>query len=181
MLTRSQASKIGTTREKDPRAKVPEGKEKETKRGKQFKGALEILVQRATSIGRPLKEKLGADGHCGIYSAVDQLRQQGFNATLQSLRTEVVAFLIDTEYAWSHFPQHDAPNWALFVQQVGYTGPGGFFINHTVFRVAAIACMYYCDLTIIQSMPDEIHTFELLSGKSLALNLTNPHYDDTVQ
>ena len=140
MLTRSQASKIGTTREKDPRAKVPEGKEKETKRGKQFKGALEILVQRATSIGRPLKEKLGADGHCGIYSAVDQLQQQGFNASLQSLCTDVAAFLIDKEYTWSHFSQDHDPDWALFVQQVGYTGPGGSFVNHTVF--AAIACMY---------------------------------------
>ena len=30
-------------------------------------------------------------------------------------------------------------------------------------------------------MPDETHAFELFSGKSLALNLTNPHYDETVQ
>jgi len=121
------------------------------------------------------KENLGGDGHSGIYSAIDQLRQQGFNATLQSLRTDVAAFLIDKEYAWSHFPQNDAPNWALFVQQVGYTGPGGFFVNHTVF--AAIACMYNnCDLTTIQSMPNETHAFKLLFGNS-----TNPHYDEKVQ
>jgi len=91
----------------------------------------------------------------------------------------VAAFLIDKEYAWSHCPQDDASDWALFVKQVGYTGPGRFFINHTV--VAAIACMHDCDLTIIQSMPDDTHAFQLLSGKSLALHLTNPHYDETVQ
>jgi len=51
--------------------------------------------------------------------------------------------------------------------------------DHTVF--AAIACMYDCNLTIIQSMPDDTHAFQLLSGKSLALELTNPHYDKTVQ
>ena len=74
---------------------------------------------------RPLpSENSGGDGHCGIYSAVDQLRQQGFNASLQSLRTNVAAFLIDNKYAWSHFPQDDASDWALFVEQVGYTGPG---------------------------------------------------------
>ena len=103
----------------------------------------------------------------------------GFNASLQSLRTDVAAFLIDKEYAWCQFPQDDAPDWALFVQQVGYTVPGGFFVNHTVF--AAIACMYDCDLTIIQSMPDDTHAFQLLSGKSRALQLTNPYYDETVQ
>jgi len=65
------------------------------------------------------------------------------------------------------------------VQQVGYTGPGVFFVNRTVF--AAIACVYDCDLTIIQSMPDATHAFQLLSGKSLALQLTSPHYDETVQ
>jgi len=127
--------------------------------GKQPTGAHDFLVQRATSKGRRLKDHLVGDGHCEIYSAVDQLRQQGFNATLQSLRTDIAAFLTDKEYAWSHFSQDDTPNWALFVQQVGYTGPGGFFVNHTIF--AAIACMYNCDLTVIQSMPDETHAFEL--------------------
>jgi len=95
------------------------------------------------------------------------------------LRTDTATFLIDKKYAWSHFPQDDAPDWALFVDQVGYTGPGGFFVNHTVF--AAIACMYNCDLTIIQSMPNDTHAFQLLSGKSLALELINPRYDETVQ
>ena len=60
-----------------------------------------------------LKENLRGDGHCGIYSAVDQLQQQGCNTSLQSLRTDVAAFLRDNEYAWSHFPQDDAPDWAL--------------------------------------------------------------------
>jgi len=124
---------------------VPKGKEKETNREKQPTCAHDIFVQRANSIGRRLTENLGGNGHCGIYSAVDELRQQGLNATLQSLRTDVAAFRIDEEYAWSQFPQGKAPNWALFVQHVGYTGPGGFFVNHTVF--AAIACMYNCDLT----------------------------------
>jgi len=179
MRTRSHASEIDAACEKDPRAKVPKGKEKATNSGKQPTGAHDILVQRVTSVGRRLTENLGEDGHCGIYSTVDQLRQQGFNASLQSLRTDVAAFLIDKEYAWSHFPQNDAPDWALFVQQVGYTGPGGFFVNHTVF--AAIACMNDGDLTIIQSMPDDTHAFQLLSGKNLALHLTNPHYGETVQ
>ena len=98
---------------------MPKGKEKATNSGKQPTGAHDILVQRVTSVGRRLTENLGEDGHCGIYSTVDQLRQQGFNASLQSLRTDVAAFLIDKEYAWSHFPQNDAPDWALFVQQVG--------------------------------------------------------------
>jgi len=151
---------------------VPKGKEKENNRGKQPAGEHDILVQRATSIGRRLKE-FGADGHCGIYSAADQLQQQGFNATLPSLRTDPTAFLIAKEYAWSQFPQDFAPNWATFVQQVGYTGSGGFFVNHTVF--AAITCMYNCDLTIIQSMPDKTHAFMLLSGKNLAMSLRDPH------
>jgi len=179
MRTCSHASEIDAACEKDPRAKVPKGKEKATNRGKQPTGAHGILVQWVTSIGRRLKENLVGDGHCGIYSAVDQLRQQGLNASLQPLRTDVAAFLIDKEYAWSHLPQDDASNWALFVEQVGYTGPGGFFVNRTVF--AAIACMYDCDMTIIQSMPDDTHAFQLLSGKSLTLQLTNPHYDETVQ
>ena len=100
---------------------MPKGKQKETNRGKQPAGEHHILVQRATSIGRRLKE-LGGNGHCGIYSAADQLQQQGLNATLQFLHTDVAAFLIDKEYAWSQSFQDDAPNWATFVQQVGYTG-----------------------------------------------------------
>jgi len=48
-------------------------KENVTNRGKQPTGAHDILVQRVTSISRRLKENLGGDGHCGIYSAVDQL------------------------------------------------------------------------------------------------------------
>ena len=72
MHTRSHASKIDATREKDRRAKVPKGKEKETNRGKQT-GEHDILVERATSIGGRHKKNLGGDGHCGIYSAVDQL------------------------------------------------------------------------------------------------------------
>jgi len=108
----------------------------------------------------------------------DQLRQQGINATLQSLRTDVAAFLNDKEYAWSQFHQDDAPNWAAFVLQVGYTSPGGFFVNHTV-----IEQLHACksDLTIIQCMPDKTYAFELLSGKSLAMNLTDRHHDETVQ
>ena len=84
MRTRAHASEIDAACEKDPRAKVPKGKEKVTNRGKQPTGAHDILVQRVTSIGRRLKENLGGDGHCGIYSAVDQLPQQGFNVSLQS-------------------------------------------------------------------------------------------------
>jgi len=163
MRTRAHASEIDAECEKDPRAKVPKGKEKVTNRGKRPTGAHDILVQRVTSIGRRLKENLGGDGHCGIYSDVDQLQQQGFNVSLQSLRTDVAAFLIDKEYAWSQFPQDDASNWALFVEQVGYTGPVGFFVNHTVF--AAIACMYDCNLTIIQSMPDPLTHFSCSQGK----------------
>jgi len=172
LRTGSHASEIDAARKKNPRARVPKGKEKENNRGKQPAGEHDILVQRATSIGRRLKE-FGADGHCGIYSAADQLQQQGFNATLPSLRTDPTAFLIAKEYAWSQFPQDFAPNWATFVQQVGYTGSGGFFVNHTVF--AAITCMYNCDLTIIQSMPDKTHAFMLLSGKNLAMSLRDPH------
>jgi len=67
----SQAFKIDATREKDPRAKVPKGKEKKTNRRKQPLGAHDILVQRATSIVCRLKQNLGGDGHCGIYSAVN--------------------------------------------------------------------------------------------------------------
>ena len=80
MRTCSYASEIDAAREKNPRARVPKGKEKENNRGKQPAGEHHILVQRATSIGRRLKE-LGGNGHCGIYSAADQLWQQGFNAT----------------------------------------------------------------------------------------------------
>ena len=179
MRTRAHASAIDAACEKDPRAKVPKGKEKVTNRGKQPTGAHDILVQRVTSIGRRLKQNSGGDGHCGMYSAVDQLQQQGFNVSLQSLRTDIAAFLIDKEYAWSQFPQDDASNWALFVDQVGYTGLGGFFVNHTV--IAAIAGMYDCNLTIIQSMPNATNAFQLLSGKSLALQFTNTQYDETVQ
>ena len=66
MRTRSHASKIDAACEKDPRAKVPKGKEMATNRGKQPTGVHSILVQRVTSIGRCLKEILGGDGHCGI-------------------------------------------------------------------------------------------------------------------
>jgi len=59
------------------------------------------------------------------------------------------------------------------------TGSRGFFVNHTTF--AAMSCMYNCDWTIIQSMPDETHAFMLLSRKSLAMSLTDPHYDETIQ
>ena len=103
MRTCSYASEIDDAREKDPRAKVPKGKEKEINRWKQLAGEHNILVQQATSIGCHFKE-LGGDGHCGIHSVADQLRHQGFNATLQFLRTDVTAFLIDKEYTWSQFP-----------------------------------------------------------------------------
>jgi len=73
MRTRSHASEIDAACEKDLRAKVPKGKEKATNRGKQITGAHDILVQQVTSIGRRLTENLGGDGHCGIYSVVDEL------------------------------------------------------------------------------------------------------------
>ena len=60
-----------------------------------------------------------------------------------------------------------------FVQQVGHTGPVGFWVNHIV--LAAVACRYNCDLTIIQSMPDDTNALVLLSGKNLALSLTDEH------
>jgi len=115
MRTRFHTSEIDTACEKDPRAKMRKGKDKGTNRGKQPTGAHDILVQRVTSIGHRLKENLGGDGHCGIYSAVDQLQQQGFNSSLQSLCTDVADFLIDKEYAWSQFLQDDVSNWTLFV------------------------------------------------------------------
>ena len=42
-----------------------------------------LLVQRAASVGRRLKDVQG-DGHCGIHSIVDQLQQQGLHVTMQS-------------------------------------------------------------------------------------------------
>jgi len=117
--------------------------------------------------------------HCEIHSAIDQLQQQGIEATLKSVRTDTAVWLSGKEYAWNQFPQDDARNWARCVKQVGYTGSKGFFVNHIIF--AAIACMYNCDLTIIQSFPDETHAFTLLSAKSLADSLTDTHYDETAQ
>jgi len=137
-----------------------------------------ILAQRASSVGRRLKDVPG-DGHCGIHAVVNQLQQQGLHATLQSVREETAAWLSDKQYAWSQFPQDDASNWATFLEQVGHTGPKGFWVNHLVF--AAIACRYNCDLTIIQSMPDATHALVPLSGKLLAMSLTNAHYDETKQ
>ena len=136
-----------------------------------------LLVQRAASIGRRLKDVQG-DGQCGIHSIVDQLQQQGLHVTMQSVRTDTAA-LSDKQYVWSQFPQDDACNWATFVQQVGHTGRVGFWVNHTVF--AATPCRYNCDLTIIQSMPDDTNSFVPLSGENLALSLTDGHYDETTQ
>ena len=130
------------------------------------------------SVGQRLKDVQG-DGHCGIHSIVDQLQQQGLHVTMQSVRTDTAAWLSDKQYAWSQYPQDDACNWETFVQQVGHTGPVGFWVNHIVF--AAVACRYNCDLTIIQSMPDDTHALVPLSGKTLALNLTDEHYDETTQ
>ena len=48
----------------------------------------DILVRRANSIGRGLKESDG-DGNCGIHSVVDQLNQQGSHASLQSVQQEM--------------------------------------------------------------------------------------------
>jgi len=84
-----------------------------------------LLVQRAASIRRRLKDVQG-DGHCGIHSIVDQLQQQGFRVTMQSVRTDTAAWLSDKQDAWSQFPQDDACNWKTFVEQVGHTGPAGF-------------------------------------------------------
>ena len=86
---------------------------------------LAILVQRAASVGRGLKDVQG-DEHCGMHAIVDQLQQQGFLVNLQSVREDTAAWLSDKEYAWSQFPQDDARNWATFVEQVGHTGPNGF-------------------------------------------------------
>jgi len=61
-------------------------------RGKEPAREFDILIQLVTSIGRRIKET-GGGGHCEIYSAADQLWQQGFNATLQSLRTDLAAIL----------------------------------------------------------------------------------------
>jgi len=137
-----------------------------------------LLVQRAASVGRRLKDVQG-DGHCGIHSIADQLQQQGLHVTMQSVRTDTVAWLSDKQYAWSQFPQDDACNWEAFVEQVGHTGPVGFWMNHIVH--AAIACGYNCDLTIIQSMPDDTNALVPLSGKNLTLSLTDEHYDETTQ
>jgi len=59
------------------------------------------------------------------------------------------------------------------VQQVDHTGPVGFWVNHIVFVV--IACQYNCDLTIIQSIPDDANALVPLPGKNLALILTDEH------
>ena len=66
-----------------------------------------------------------------------------------------------------------------FVQQVGRTGPVGFWVNHIV--LAAVACRYNCDITIIQSMSDDTNALIPLSGKNLALSLTDEHYNETTQ
>ena len=51
------------------------------------------------------------------------------------------------------------------MQQVGHTGPVGFWVNHIVF--AAIVCRYNCDLTIIQSIPTDTNALvPLLKEKS---------------
>ena len=139
---------------------------------------LAILVQRAASVGRGLKDVQG-DEHCGMHAIVDQLQQQGFLVKLQSVREDTAAWLSDKEYAWSQFPQDDARTWTTFVEQVGHTGTNGFWVNHTVF--AGIACRYNCDITIIQSMPDDTNAFVLLSGKDLAMSLTDKHYEETKQ
>ena len=122
-----------------------------------------LLVQRAATIERCLKDVQG-DGHCGIHSIVNQLQQQGLHVTMHSVRTDTAAWLPDKQYAWSQFPQDDACNWEKFVEQVGHTGPVGFWVNHIV--LAAIACRYNCDLTIFQSMPDDTNAFVPLSGKN---------------
>jgi len=137
-----------------------------------------LLVQRAASVGRRLKDVEG-DGHCGIHSIVDQLQQQGLHVTMQSVRTDTAAWLSDQQYAWSQYPQCDACNWETFAQQVGHTGPVGFWVNHIV--LAAVACRYNCDITIIQSMPDDTNALVPLSGENLALSLTDEHYDETTQ
>ena len=137
-----------------------------------------ILAERLASVGRRLKEVLG-DGHCGMWALIDQLHQQGIHVTLKSLRGDTAAWLSDKEYAWSNFPQDDAKDWETFLEQVGHCGPQGYWVNHLVF--AAVACRYNCDLTIVQSMPDasQEHAFVLLSGKQLALSLTDAHYAET--
>ena len=63
----------------------------------------DILHQHVTSIRRCLEETFG-DKHCGIYSGAYQLRQQVYDATLQSLRIELAVFLFDNKYKWSQFP-----------------------------------------------------------------------------
>jgi len=88
---------------------------------------------------------------------------------MKSVRTDTAAWLSDKQYAWSQYPQDNACNWETFVQQVGHTGPVGFWVNHIVF--AAVACLYNCDLTIIQSMPNDKNALVPLSGKILALSL----------
>ena len=93
---------------------------------------------------------------------------------MRSVRTDTAAWLSDKQYAWSQNPQDDACKWETFVQQVGHTGPVGFWVNHIVF--AAVACWYNCDLTIIQSMPDDTNALVPLSGKNLELSLTDEHY-----
>ena len=113
-----------------------------------------------------------------LLRVVDQLNQQGFHASLQSVRTETAAWLSDKEYAWAQFPQDDAIDLTKIVKQVGHSGPGGFFVNHIV--LGAIACRYNCDITIIQSMPDETTAFVLLSGSVFAAqNLSDAHHDET--
>ena len=59
---------------------------------------------------------------------------------MQSVRTDTAAWLSDKQYAWSQYPQDDACIWETFVQQVGHTGPVGFWVNHIVF--AAVACYW---------------------------------------
>jgi len=52
-------------------------------------------------------------------------------------------------------------------------------VKHIVF--AAVACRYNCGLTIFQFMPDDTNALVPLSGKILALSLTDEHYDETTQ
>ena len=58
------------------------------------------------------------------------------------------------------------------------TPPLGYQTNNML-GVSILKMM--CDLTIIQSMPDDTNALVPLSGENLALSLTDEHYDETTQ
>ena len=112
--------------------------------------AKDVLASRALFHNvKPIPNK--GEGHCLIYAAVDQLRQQGIHLTMEFLRPEMAKFIADRPDYYKSFLTDCTPErWRQLLADIRYTeGPAKRWGEEL--EVAVLTGMFQCNIQDITS------------------------------